>query len=341
MTNPATISAVVPARNEEAAIAACVQGLAGQPEVTEIIVVDDQSTDRTADILLDLKRTVPKLQVVATQGPPAGWVGKNNAVAIGAALAKSSWVLFTDADAVVLEGGVAKALAEAEKQNAVLVSYSPEQQLETWYEKSLIPIVYCRLAKRFSFDDINDVESPAAAANGQFLLIRRDVYNAVGGHAAIAGEVLEDVALAHIVKSAGNRIWFGSGKGIVRTRMYRSFAAMWEGWRKNLYRLMGGTPLHTIKEIESTLPWIVLLLLVIGFWHPFVFFLGVCLLLMRQTIYGLDLVRNQFRFSLIFYYIPAVCLYAGAIWASYRSHASGRVEWKGREYPVSLPGASR
>src|SRR5262249_12014493 len=232
MTDFVTVSAIVPARNEEATIAVCVQGLAAQSDCSEIIIVDDQSTDRTVEILRDLQKSVPHLQIVATSGPPPGWVGKNNAVAIGARHAKGDWLLFTDADAVILEGGLAKTLAVAEKENAVLVSYSPEQQLETWYEKSLIPFVYCRLSKRFSFDDVNNPDSPAAAANGQFLMIRRDVYDAAGGHAAIAGEVLEDVALAHNVKSAGNRIWFASGKGIVRTRMYRSFSAMWEGWKK-------------------------------------------------------------------------------------------------------------
>lgn len=112
--------------------------------------------------------------------------------------------------------------------------------MRTWYEKSLIPYVYCRLARKFSFDEVNDPAKPAAAANGQFLLIRRDVYQAVGGHASVAREVLEDVALARRVKAAGHRIWFASGKGIVRVRMYRTFGAMWEGWKKNLYPLMGG-----------------------------------------------------------------------------------------------------
>ena len=88
-----------------------------------------------------------------------------------------------------------------------------------------------------------------AAANGQFLLISRDVYNHVGGHAAIAGEVCEDVALAKLVKGAGYGLWFGPGTGIVSVRMYRSFAGMWEGWRKNLYRLMGGSFAAVSSEI--------------------------------------------------------------------------------------------
>ena len=123
-----------------------------------------------------------------------------------------------------------------------MVSFSPEQMMETWYEKAAIPYIYLRLGSRFRFAEVNDPDSNAAAANGQFILIRRDVYDEVGGHASVAANVLEDVGLATRVKQAGHRIWFGSGKGIVRVRMYRTFPAMWEGWKKNLYTLMGGTP---------------------------------------------------------------------------------------------------
>src|SRR6266704_210075 len=115
-----------------------------------------------------------------------------------------------------------------------------------------LSLIYLRLAKFFSYDHVNDPKSRVAAANGQFLMIRRDVYDAIGGHAGVAGEVLEDVAIALRVKAAGHRIWFGSGKGIVRVRMYRSFDAMWQGWKKNLYRLIGGTPWAVFRELESS-----------------------------------------------------------------------------------------
>ena len=140
-------------------------------------------------------------------------------------------------------------VADRAESDAALVSFSPEQVTETWYEKSLIPFVYCRLARHFSFKDVNDPKKRAAAANGQFLMIRRDVYDAIGGHEAIAGEVLEDVALAKNAKSAGYPIWFGSGKGLVKARMYRSFAAMREGWKKNLYLLMGGIARSDVSRV--------------------------------------------------------------------------------------------
>ena len=242
------ITAIVPARNEEAVIGACVKSLAAQPEIAEILVVDDQSSDGTVAAVRRAAAEIPKLKLLETGRLPEGWVGKNNAVWRGAADARCKWLLFTDADAELLPGATARALQIARESDAALVSFSPEQITKTWYEKALIPFVYCRLARRFSFKDVNDPKNRAAAANGQFLMIRRDVYDAIGGHAAIAGEVLEDVALAKNAKSAGYPIWFGAGKGVVKARMYRSFVAMREGWKKNLYLLMGGSRAATYRE---------------------------------------------------------------------------------------------
>ncbi len=332
-----TVSAIIPARNEEPVIAACIESLARQPEISEIVVVDDQSTDGTARVVRDLTGKYPHLQLLQTDRLPDGWVGKNHALWTGVQQAKGEWLLFTDADAEHDQASAARALQVAQEREAVLVSFSPEQVTENWYEKALIPYVYLRLAKFFSYDAVNDPKSKAAAANGQFLMIRRDVYEAIGGHAGVAGEVLEDVAMAMRVKAAGHRIWFESGKGIVRVRMYRSFDDMWQGWEKNLYRLIGGTPWAMIRELESTLPWIPSLLIVLGLKYPFLIFLGVLLVIARQTGYGLELVRNQYPFSFIFYYVPAVALYVAVLWASYRSHANGRILWKGREYAIGAP----
>ncbi|HEV1993160.1 MAG TPA: glycosyltransferase [Candidatus Acidoferrum sp.] len=340
-TTAGSVTAIVPARNEEAVIAACIASLANQPEIAEILVVNDQSTDGTASVVRSLTEKIPNLRLLESTGLPDGWVGKNHALWVGVQQAKCAWLLFTDADAEHERDSVSRALRIAQKQGAVLVSFSPEQVTETWYEKALIPFIYLRLAKRFSYEKVNDPNSPAAAANGQFLMMRRDVYDAIGGHSSVAGEVLEDVALAMRVKAAGQRISFGSGKGIVRVRMYRSFPEMWQGWKKNLYRLMGGTPWAVVREMESNLPWIPVLLILAGLKYPFLLFLGVLLLIARQTSYGLDLARNQYPFSFIFYYVPAVALYLAVLWASYRSHVNGRIQWKGREYSVGAPESAR
>jgi glycosyltransferase involved in cell wall biosynthesis len=336
-TTARSVTAIIPARNEEAVIAACIASLASQPEIAEILVVDDQSTDATASVVRGLMEKIPNLCLLQSGELPDGWVGKNHALWAGAQVATCGWLLFTDADAEHERDSVSRALDLAHEHGAALVSFSPEQIAETWYEKALIPFIYVRLAKRFSYENVNDPNSLAAAANGQFLMMRRDVYDTTGGHSAVAGEVLEDVALAISAKAKGYRIWFGPGKGIVHVRMYRSFGAMWQGWKKNLYRLMGGTPWTVFREMESILPWIPLLVIVLGLKYPFLLFLGVLLLIARQTSYGLDLVRNQYPFSFIFYYVPAVALYVAVLWASYRSYVHGRIQWKGREYSVGAP----
>src|SRR5260370_5062794 len=249
-----SVTVIVPARNEEAVIAACIASLANQPEIAEILVVNDQSTDGTASVVSGLTEKIPNLRLLESGGLPDGWVGKNHALWVGVQQAKCGWLLFTDADAEHERDSVSRALQIANKQGAALVSLSPEKFTETWYEKALIPFIYLRLARRFSYENGNDPSSTAASANGQFLIMRRDVSDAIGGHSAVAGEVLEDVALALRVKAAGHRIWFGSGNGVVRVRMYRSFPAMWQGWKKNLYRLMGGTPWAVIRRMGSNRP---------------------------------------------------------------------------------------
>jgi hypothetical protein len=329
------VSAIVPARNEEATIAAAVESLAAQPEIKEIIVINDQSTDGTAAQLRQLSSRYTQLRVLETKELPAGWVGKNYAVSLGAAQATGDWVLFTDADGIHLPGSTAHALADAAENGAGLVSYSPEQETHAWWENALIPFVYVRLGHKYSYAAVNHPDSPAAAASGQYLLIRREDYARVGGHAAVAGEVLEDVALARLAKQAGVRLHFASGNGIMRVRMYRTFAAMWQGWTKNLYPLMGGTSRAVGRELFRVVPWIPLLVLPLALLHPIWGVLGVALLAGRHAAYVADLRRNRFPGALALYYLPGVALYAAALLNSEWRYARGSVAWKGREYPVN------
>jgi glycosyltransferase involved in cell wall biosynthesis len=343
---PARVSAIIPARNEEAVIGACVESLARQTEIAEILVVNDESEDRTANIVQEMMGRHPQVELLETKGLPAGWVGKNNAVWLGAREAKGNWLLFTDADAVHERDSAAKALEIADKMNAAIVSFSPEQVMKTWHEKALIPYVYCRLARRFTYEEVNDPANEVAAANGQFLLIRRDAYEAVGGHASVAGEVLEDVALAERVKHSGQRIWFGSGKGAVRVRMYRSLRAMYEGWKKNLYRLMGGSEADVRREIQVALQGISLTLLTgaVAWGLTRSRFIGLAFLsvgILGMSIdYCKELKGNQYSSRLVWYGIPGRLMFAAVLWASYRAHKRGKLKWKGREYPAGTPGAS-
>jgi len=197
----------------------------------------------------------------------------------------------------------------------------------------MIPFVYCRLARHFPYGLAEDANSPAAA-NGQYILMRREPYLAIGGHQSIAGEVLEDVALARRARNAGVKIYFARGEGIARTRMYRTFGEMWEGWKKNLYPLVGATSGALFRELFLVFPWLALGLLALGWLNAFLAVLGALFLLTHMARYLADLRKNRYPLSSILYYVPAVFLYSAALVASAVAHGRGRVAWKGREYPV-------
>ena len=347
------VSAIIPARNEEASIAQAVETVAAQVEVEEVIAVNDQSSDGTGAILAGLAARIPKLKVMETGELPAGWVGKNYAASVGAAAAQGDWLLFTDADTYHFPGSTRQALADAEEHEAALVSYSPEQEMETWWERALIPVVYCQLSGKFSYARVNNSRSPDAAANGQFLMIAREVYQRLGGHGAVAGDILEDVALARRVKQAGFRIYFTAGAGAVRTRMYHKFRDMWQGWTKNLYSLLGGNSLKVFGDLLVVAPWLEAFFLLLGAalnltairFHNapvatlahYMFLYALVLLAARHIRYGVSLHRNRYPISYIRYYAPGVCLYSAALIASWWKTTRGSVVWKGRAYQARTP----
>ena len=334
-----TITAILPARNEEATIESAVRSLAAQPEIAEIRVVNDHSTDRTGDLLARLAAELPQVRVLEAPPLPSGWVGKNHAAWFGAQGATTDWLLFTDADVRHLPGSAAHALANAELRGAALVSYSPKQVMETWWERAMIPFVFSRLAVRYSYAKVNDPESAVAAANGQFLFIRRDTYEAIGGHSAVAGQVLEDVALARRVKKAGLKIHFMPGEEIAETRMYRSFGTMWEGWVKNLYLLVGGSLQATAWELLLVLPLpeFALLGIALTAWRTGVpgAWLPAFIVLLAGAGYSLrERCTHPILSTNIRYYAMGRLLYCAALLASAWRYSMGTVAWKGRTYPA-------
>jgi glycosyltransferase involved in cell wall biosynthesis len=329
-----TVSAIIPARNEELNIGQAVRSLAGQLEVTEIIVVEDQSEDGTAGVLESLATDVPKLRVLQAGPLPEGWVGKNHAAWQGAQHATSAWFLFTDADARHMPHSTAKALLQASSSGAQMLSVSPAQEMRTWWERAMIPFVFCRLARLYSYSAVNDSRSPIAAANGQYLLIHREAYEVIGGHAAVRGEVLEDVALAWRAKQAAVPMLFAPDEDQVRVRMYSTFRAMWEGWTKNLCPLVIRAGQRVTRELFYVIPWIPLLCLALTPRYPIAALLGLLLLAGRHAGYAAELRRNRFPVASVVYYMPAVALYCAALLVSDWQYARGRVSWKGRQYPV-------
>jgi hypothetical protein len=202
----------------------------------EIIVVDDGSSDRTREIASS--RAVKVIEA----GPLAeGCSGKCNAAQAGAQAAQGEWLLFTDADTVHRPGSLERSLREAREHGADLLSYSPAQEVHGLLQKAVMPVIFGELAATYRPKEVCDPASPVAAANGQYLLIRREAYDAVGGHAAVSHTLLEDVALAQAVKRSGRRLRFRFGGDAVQTRMYRSWRELRDGWTKNLALLFPQT----------------------------------------------------------------------------------------------------
>jgi glycosyltransferase involved in cell wall biosynthesis len=327
------VSVIVPARNEEASLADCLQSLTAQSGVPfEIIVVDDHSTDRTHMIA----ESFPEVRVIPAGPLPAGWTGKNNAVTTGAQAARGQWLLFTDADTVHLPGSLARSLKEAEENAVDLLSYSPEQIAATFWEMATLPVVFAELARQYSPSEVSDTASPIAAANGQYILIRRETYDAVGGHAAIASDILEDVALARAVKTSGRKIRFRYAADAVRTRMYRSYAQLRDGWTKNLALLFPNPGWLAVKALALwALFWIVLVLVnrspAERWWNGIDVAVFVWLVMrLQQGNFSTD--RN------VLGALFGMPMFAYLLLRSKRAHANGSVAWKGRTYgPQNSP----
>jgi cellulose synthase/poly-beta-1,6-N-acetylglucosamine synthase-like glycosyltransferase len=340
------VSVIIPARNEEANIARAVRSVAIQEGIREIIVINDGSTDRTGEILDELGREIAVLRVIRTDSLPEGWTGKSHAVAMGARAATGEWLLFTDADTEHYTGSLKALLERAERDRADLLSISPGQRVLSGWEKSVIPLVYVYLARLYRFDEVADPGSPAAAANGQYLLIRRDAYHRVRGHEAVRGEILEDVELARRVKSTGGRLVFLPGAAWAETRMYQTFGQMWQGWTKNLYLLFGcpwARMIGTLAEVwllDLALPLIFIVLcvmMVLGHGGAGLALAAVGVFaaaLWRQWSYSAALKRLGFDPRLANYLLPGAGLFSLLLINSALAHRwKRRVQWKGREYP--------
>jgi glycosyltransferase involved in cell wall biosynthesis len=244
------VSIIIPARNEERNIGRCLESLVDQEGVSfEILVVDDHSTDGTRRIA----ESFAGVRVLAAPPLRPGWTGKANALQSAAPLARGEWLLFTDADTVHAPGSLARSLAEAKAHQVSLLSYSPRQETGSFWERAVQPVIFAELSRKFVYDRINDAQSESAAANGQYLLISRKVYDALGGHAAVKGSLLEDVDLARAVKRAG-KLRFRYAPDAVSARMYRGAGELMAGWTKNLAALFPNPAgLAAVRSLESLL----------------------------------------------------------------------------------------
>jgi chlorobactene glucosyltransferase len=242
-TDAPLISVCVPARNEERNIRACVESLLAQdyPDF-EVIVLEDRSSDATPEILVNLAkignlRKVP-FKVIPGSDLPTGWAGKPHALFQASAAARGAlgaWLCFVDADTFLSPTTLSSCYTKAIESKADMFTIMTFQILGSFWERVIMPIVMSALSVGFSPRKVNDPKTKDAIANGQFILIKRSVYDAIGGHERIKDQIVEDKAIAEQVKWNGYRLIVADGYSVARTRMYTSLPEMWEGWTKNIY----------------------------------------------------------------------------------------------------------
>ena len=254
------VSVLIPARNEAAVIGRTVRSLLVQNyQNFEIIVLDDQSTDDTAEIVRRLARQSPRLRLIKGQPLPAGWLGKNWACHQLAGAAAGEWLLFSDADVTWTPDALASLVAEMNQTQADLLTIWPTQRTESWGERLTVPLMALVVLGYLPLPLVHHTPWAAfAAANGQCLAFRRRAYELVGGHKAVYDEVLEDVILARRLKAKGLRLRMADGADRVNCRMYPDWPAVRDGYAKNILAGYGGRVSFLL--LATLFHWLVFLL---------------------------------------------------------------------------------
>jgi hypothetical protein len=231
-----SVSVIIPARNEARDLGGTVEALLLQQGVDlEVVIVDDHSVDETAMIAQRYAAADSRVRLLSAPSLPRDWCGKPHAQAHGASHATHPLLLFADADVRFAPTAVASAVAELENREVDLVTLLPKAELQSFWERAVQPVMAAIIFYGISFAKVNDPADPQSVGVGAFLLVRRSIYDAAGGHAAIRDRIVDDYALAQIVKRVGGRLWLADGRDLISIRMYHSLAEIWRGWSKNLY----------------------------------------------------------------------------------------------------------
>ena len=335
------VSVCIPARNEEANVEACVRAaLASEGVEVEVLCYDDQSTDRTGEILARISAGDSRLRVPPTQPLPAGWNGKQHACHRMAEAARGEWILFTDADVRLGPDALRKTLAFAREARAELVSTVPRQEIGSLCESLLVPLIHFVLLSYLPIGRMRSTLDPAAsAACGQFILVSRAAYRAAGsgdgyGHAGFKDSMHDGVKFPRAVRRAGLRTDLYDGTESVSCRMYRGFGETWRGFAKNAFEGLGSmgllvfiTVYHALGQL---LPWVVLMLAAVtAQWST-----GAALAsgAIGCALLGRALLAARFRQSWwnVALHLPSLLVLSAVQWRSLWLHRTGRRSWKGR-----------
>ncbi|MDA8165252.1 MAG: glycosyltransferase family 2 protein [Desulfobacteraceae bacterium] len=346
------ISVIVPARNEAANILPCLRGLLGQAypaRCLEIIVVDDDSADDTRWLVEKLLPSHPNLRLLRAGPLPEGWTGKPHACWRGALAARGAWLCFLDADTRPSPSLLPAALGHAATEGLDLLSLHPRKELRHFWEKLIIPGGLLAAAFASDLRAVNDPGSPHVSANGQFLLFRREAYEALGGHAAVRAEVCEDKGLARLAKQAGLRTRLADGAGLFSVRMYPDLRGLWQGLTKDAVEIaprpamvvgiaLGAVLVGWLSLLVPALDWRLMAGPAPGGWAA----AGLCLAFSGSAaIYGLQMATARYFRIPVWYgllFPLAMTLIAGVALHSAWQRRLGRVVWKMRRYPVGFAG---
>ncbi len=344
-TKFASLTVIVPARNEAANIERCLQSLIQQDypaSLLQIIAIDDNSSDATADLIA---RSAAGGAAALLRAPPLpmGWTGKSHACWIASCSASrdSEWLCFIDADIEACPALLSAATAYAIFQGIDFLSLTPRQRLVSFAERLVMPCGFYTLAFTQNLSDVNAPGSKDITATGQFILIRSEVYRAIGGHKAVKEEICEDLALARLAKSKGYRTALLGGSDLYSTRMYTGWGDLWPGVTKNLTTMLGA-PKRTLAAsfVALSLAWAAPLLPIAGALdcsHSSAACLSLAIAAPASAAAFALHICGTFFFGIPFWYgliFPAGYT-IGAVLAidSVRRRYMGSVRWKGRTYP--------
>ncbi len=336
------VSVLIPARNEARNIRRCLQSLLAQDyPLIEIWVLDDGSTDATADIVAEVMQQDARVQLIRGQPLPQGWMGKNFACHQLAEVSRGDWLLFTDADTDHQPDALSWAIEAAEQNRADLVSLIPHTVTHTLGERLLLPIIPFGLLACLPLALGERLRIPLLAmAVGPFLLFRREAYRRIGGHQAVRGEIAEDVVLARQVRRAGGRVVLLDGSEKVDVHFYHGFRESWRGLAKSVFAVFGYRLLPSLLLIGFygfLFLWPVLLLFA-GLWQGRMGEPALRLALFQVSLNGglWYAIAAHFRLprrTVLFYPITVlltILIMADSIWqAAFRG-----IDWKERTYYV-------
>jgi glycosyltransferase involved in cell wall biosynthesis len=329
---------LIPARNEVHNLESCVRAaLDGTRVPDEILVYDDGSSDGTGALATRLAAEDPRVRVLRGEGLPDGWIGKPHACHRLAEHATGEVLVFMDADVALLPTGLARVGSLLVSYQADVVTAGLRQRMGGWTERLVIPLLHLTYLAWLPLPLVWRTRDPRLlVANGQLLAVRREAYALAGGWASVRAEVVDDMAFCRQVKRTGGRVVFADGFRIASCRMYRSGQELWQGFSKNLYEGIGGTPVSLLG---------ILALYALVFVAPYVALVGAMLggwlVLLRPAILGIAanvgvraVLALRFRQppeGVLLHPLSILALLAIAI-NSWRWSRRGSIEWRGRSY---------